>query len=269
MNRHDTIGIDLVAMNVNDLLCSFARPLFFLDYFACGKLNLKIAETVIAGIQKGCEQAGCVLLGGETAEMPGFYKEDEYDLAGFAVGIAEERYLAKRAQIREGDIVFGLPSSGLHSNGFSLVRKIFSKQELIRMGKELLTPTRIYVQDVLPLLTANHSSLTVKGMAHITGGGWLENIPRILPDGLQVEIWKNSWEVPEIFLKIQKEGKVTETEMFRTFNMGIGMILIAEPSSLSLAPHGEESRREGIEKFLKEAKILGRVSKGTKKVVFH
>lgn len=263
LDKHDTVGIDLVAMNVNDLICTGAKPLFFLDYFACGKLNPKIAEAVIRGIQKGCAQAGCVLLGGETAEMPGFYKEGEYDLAGFAIGIVEQTLPLKpdgqNRKISQGDLVLGLPSSGLHSNGFSLVRKIFSKRELRQMGNELLIPTRIYVKEVLPLLRTQDSQLTtaVKGIAHITGGGWIDNIPRILPKGLAVEIQKGSWEIPEIFLKIQKKGKISEQEMFRTFNMGIGMVLIVDSPKF-----------HPIEKKLKGAKILGKVTKGSRAVIF-
>lgn len=252
LNKHDTIGIDLVAMNVNDLICSGAKPLFFLDYFACGKLDLNIAEKVIRGIQNGCKESNCVLLGGETAEMPGFYKKGEYDLAGFAVGIAESNRRFNKKYVYHNDIVIGVPSSGLHSNGFSLVRKIFSKQELVRMGKKLLLPTRIYVKEIMPLLSTG-----IKGIAHITGGGWIENIPRILPEGLQVEIKKNSWTIPEIFNQIQKKSKLSDFEMFRTFNMGIGLVLIIDKVKVS-----------SVLKYLNDAVILGRVAKGDKGVIF-
>lgn len=253
LDVHHTVGIDLVAMNVNDLICAGAQPLFFLDYFACGELNVRTAEKVIQGIQKGCQESGCALLGGETAQMPGFYKKGEYDLAGFAVGIVERQSVMDGKKIREGDCVVGLASSGVHSNGFSLIRKIFSSKELVRMGKELLAPTRIYVRQVLNLLATG----AVKGMAHITGGGWIENIPRVLPQGMQVKIRKKSWEIPEIFFRIQKRAGISEHQMFRTYNMGIGMVLIIDAASVGR-----------VMPLLKNGRLLGHVTKGRSGVVF-
>ncbi len=237
LNKHDTVGIDLVAMNVNDIITCGAKPIFFLDYYACSKLDLKVAEPVIKGINEGCRQADCVLLGGETAEMPGFYQQGEYDLAGFAVGIVEKDKIIDGSKIKPGDIIIGLPSSGLHSNGFSLVRKIFSEKELVKYGKELLTPTRIYVQEVLFALRS--SLFAIKGIAHITGGGFLDNIPRILPKNCQARIYKKTWRVPEVFRLIQKKGKIPEKEMFRVFNMGIGMVIIVDPPSPRLRRAGK------------------------------
>jgi phosphoribosylformylglycinamidine cyclo-ligase len=255
LNRHDTVGIDLVAMNVNDLICTGAQPLFFLDYFACGKLDVDTAEQVIRGIQKGCEQSGCILLGGETAEMPGFYQPGEYDLAGFAVGLVEKKDLIRRNTIRPGDLVLGLPSSGVHSNGYSLVRKVFSEKELIRHGNELITPTKIYVKPILALLKKYINA--VKGIAHITGGGWLENPPRVLPKGLQIEFRKDSWPILPIFQKIQKKGNIAEQEMFRTFNMGIGLMLVVDKKAVSK-----------VQMFLKKSYIIGEIKKGTSVVQF-
>lgn len=258
-NRHDTVGIDLVAMSVNDLVCQGARPLFFLDYFACGKLDVDVAEQVIKGIQNGCRQSGCALLGGETAEMPGFYKEGEYDLAGFALGIVDGKDVVDGSRIRAGDTVIGLHSSGVHSNGFSLVRKIFSEPELRDLGEELLTPTRIYVKEVLSLLGSGRKGVNrpVKGIAHITGGGWFENVPRVLPRGLEVQVRNGSWPVLSIFKRIQEKGQVSREEMFRTFNMGIGMVLIVDSGKV----------RE-IRKILKESYVIGKVRKGRSGVVF-
>ena len=259
LNRHNTVGIDLVAMNVNDLICVGAKPLFFLDYFACGKLDVKIAEQVIYGIQKGCEESNCLLLGGETAEMPGFYSEGEYDLAGFAVGLADGTEILDGKNIKEGDILIGLPSSGAHSNGYSLIRKVFSEKEIVRYGEMLIAPTKIYVNQILSLLLRYNSQKTkaIKGIAHITGGGWHENIPRVFPKGFGAQIKKGSWLVPEIFGRIQKAGKISEREMFRTFNMGIGMVLAVAEEKVSL-----------ILKSLKEAYVLGEIKKGIEGVHF-
>lgn len=259
LEKHDTIGIDLVAMNVNDLLCSGAQPLFFLDYFACGKLKVGIAEKVIRGIQTGCEESECILLGGETAEMPGFYKKGEYDLAGFAVGMVQRRSALDGKKIQPGDFVLGLPSSGVHANGFSLIRKIFSRRELLKFGAELLTPTRIYVKQVLPLLSTLHAQRLplLKGIAHITGGGWIENIPRLLPRGVQVEIKKGSWQVPEIFYRIQKKAQLSSLEMYKTFNMGIGLALVVAPERLAR-----------VSAVLKDGVILGKVTRGRAGVLF-
>ena len=216
--RHDTIGIDLVAMCVNDILTSGARPLFFLDYFATSKLDVDQAEQVLSGVIKGCQEAGCVLLGGETAEMPGFYQPGEYDISGFAVGVVSKKDLIDGSQIKSGDALVGIASKGLHSNGFSLARKVLKE-----LHPELLTPTRIYVQKVHNIL----QRYTIKGMAHITGGGITGNVPRMLPDGLDGRIKKGSWNIPSIFHTVQTH--VEEDEMYRTFNMGVGMVLALDP----------------------------------------
>ena len=230
LDKHDTVGIDLVAMSVNDILVQGAEPLFFLDYFACGKLDVATATDVIKGIAAGCEQAGCALIGGETAEMPGMYPAGEYDLAGFAVGAAEKDKLINGSTIAAGDAVLGLASSGAHSNGYSLIRKIIERSGIDLNsdfhGRPLrdvvLAPTRIYVKPMLALM----EQLPVKGMAHITGGGLLENIPRVLPENLMAVLNKNSWDMPPLFSWMQQEGNVAEKEMHRTFNCGIGMAVI-------------------------------------------
>ncbi len=233
--RHDTIGIDLVAMSVNDLVVQGAEPLFFLDYFACGKLEPEMAAAVVAGISVGCREAGCALIGGETAEMPGVYHGDDYDLAGFAVGAAERGSLLPRADIAEGDAIIGLASSGVHSNGYSLVRKIVEKSGLAwsdpapfaedaSLGDAMLTPTRIYVKSCL---AAIRNTSTVKGLAHITGGGFPDNIPRVLPKGLGARIDLSRISVPPVFKWLADEGGIAQAEMLRTFNCGVGMIVIA------------------------------------------
>jgi phosphoribosylformylglycinamidine cyclo-ligase len=233
MNRHDTIGIDLVGMCVNDILTTGAEPLFFLDYLATGKLNSAIASKVIEGVVKGCEEAGCSLIGGETAEMPGFYHEDEYDVAGFSVGIVEKEKIINGSGIQEGDIIIGLSSNGLHSNGYSLVRKLFFDMEKMgldtyipelgnKLGEELLRPTKIYVKSFMTL----RDNVEIKGMAHITGGGIPGNLPRILPDNMCADIKIGSWPVPPIFQIIEKTGNIADDEMKRIFNMGIGYIII-------------------------------------------
>jgi len=233
MKRHDTVGIDLVAMGVNDIIVSGAEPLFFLDYFATGRLDAKIAADVIKGIAKGCREAGCALVGGETAEMPGFYKDGEYDLAGFVVGIAEKGKIIDGRKIKIGDKIIGIASSGLHSNGYSLARKVIIDKLKLNLksrvkgigksiGDELLTPTKIYVKTV----TALKKEFNIKGIAHITGGGLIKNIPRILPDICKAKIFKDRWQIPSIFQLIQEAGRIEETEMFRTFNCGIGMVII-------------------------------------------
>ncbi|CAA0832290.1 Phosphoribosylformylglycinamidine cyclo-ligase-chloroplastic [Striga hermonthica] len=231
---HDTIGIDLVAMSVNDIVTSGAKPLFFLDYFATSRLDVDLAEKVIKGIVDGCQQSDCVLLGGETAEMPDFYAEGEYDLSGFAVGIVEKDSVIDGKDIGVGDILIGLPSSGVHSNGFSLVRRVLERSGLslkenlpgtnVNLGQALMAPTAIYVEQVLDIISEGG----VKGIAHITGGGFTDNIPRVLPKGLGALIYKNSWTVPPLFKWIQKAGKIEDAEMRRTFNMGIGMVLVME-----------------------------------------
>ncbi|XP_057427367.1 phosphoribosylformylglycinamidine cyclo-ligase, chloroplastic/mitochondrial-like [Lotus japonicus] len=234
---HDTIGIDLVAMSVNDIVTSGAKPLFFLDYFATGHLDVDVAEQVIKGIVDGCKQSDCVLLGGETAEMPGLYKEGEYDLSGCAVGIVKQDSVINGKNIAAGDIIIGLPSSGVHSNGFSLVRSVLAQSGLslkdklpggdITIGEALMAPTAIYVEQVLDLVSKGG----VKGIAHITGGGFTDNIPRVFPEGLGALIYKDSWEVPTVFKWLQEAGKIEDSEMRRTFNMGIGMVLVVSPEA--------------------------------------
>ncbi len=224
INKHDTVGIDLVAMNVNDVLCCGAKPLFFLDYIACGRVKPKVLKEIVKGIAQGCRLAGCSLIGGETAEMPGLYKKDDYDLAGFAVGIVEQEGIIDGSRIRAGDEIIGLASNGLHSNGFSLVRKVFSQSELKKHGRDLLKPTRIYVEPVLKVL----ARFEICGIAHITGGAFFEKMTKILPRGLCFSIDKKSWPVPQIFQMIQKKGKIAHREMFTTFNMGIGMTLVVK-----------------------------------------
>lgn len=238
MNKHDTIGIDCVAMCVNDIAAQGAEPLFFLDYIACGKNNPALLEQVVAGVADGCVQSEAGLIGGETAEMPGMYAEDEYDLAGFAVGVAERSNIVDGSAITTGDVLIGLPSSGVHSNGFSLVRKalfeeagydVNTKLEELdgkTLGEVLLEPTRIYVKALKPLF-AKH---LIKGVAHITGGGFIENIPRMYADGLAAKIDTSSWNVPPIFDVIEKAGNVNHDEMFNVFNMGIGMVLAVDES---------------------------------------
>ncbi len=234
MDKHDTIGIDLVAMSVNDVIVQGAEPLFFLDYISTGKIELEKSVQIIDGIVQGCKQAGCTLLGGETAEMPGFYQSGEYDLAGFCVGVVEQDKLIDGSNISINDRVIGLASSGLHSNGFSLARKVLLEKgklsihdsipELERtVGMELLEPTRIYVKSLLNIF----KSFNIKGLVHVTGGGFYDNIPRIIPNVCRCVITSNSWEIPPIFSVIQNIGHVEEKEMFRVFNMGIGMMLLA------------------------------------------
>lgn len=224
MKKYDTVGIDCVAMCVNDILCHGAKPLFFLDYLACGKLEAEVAESLVKGVSNGCIQAGCALIGGETAEMPGFYRDGEYDIAGFSVGIVEKDKIIDGGNIEEGDILIGIKSSGIHSNGYSLVRKLITDLNMDFKGKTigevLLTPTKIYVKPILKLL----ESFDIKGMAHITGGGFYENIPRMFKNNFTAVINKNSFETPEIFKYIMSLG-ITEEHMFNTFNMGIGFVL--------------------------------------------
>ncbi len=239
LNKHDTVGIDLVAMSVNDILVQGAEPLFFLDYFACGKLEVGTAAQVIKGIAQGCEQSGCALVGGETAEMPGMYPAGEYDLAGFAVGCVDKESLITGKTISTGDVVLGLASSGAHSNGYSLIRKLIAKSGIDMdadfHGKPfkdvVMAPTRIYVKSLLKLIEA----IPVKGMAHITGGGITENVPRVLPEGLTAEIKKGSWDMPALFTWLQAQGNVAESEMHKTFNCGIGMVVIVAKEQASAA----------------------------------
>lgn len=226
--KHDKVGIDLVAMNVNDVLCTGAKPLFFLDYIACGSLDKRIYKNVIKGIVEGCRQAGCALIGGETAEMPGMYKGKDYDLAGFTVGVVESDKLVDGSNIRYGDVVIGLSSSGIHSNGYSLVRKVLSPTEQKKYAKVLMEPTRIYVKQVLPLL----EKFNVHGMAHITGGAFYEKLTKVLPKGLCFSIRKNSWRIPRIFQLIRDKGQVPEHDMYKTFNMGIGFAIVVSPKDV-------------------------------------
>lgn len=269
LDRHDTIGIDCVAMCVNDVICAGAKPLFFLDYIACGKnVPEKIAE-IVSGVAAGCRESGCALIGGETAEHPGMMPEDEYDLAGFTVGLVDEKDILDKESVQEGDVLIGLASSGVHSNGFSLVRKVFditTKESLERkpeelggktLGETLLTPTRLYVKPVLNLLKQVH----VRSIAHITGGGFYENMPRAFGEGLDACIRRGSWNIPPIFSLIQKEGGISEHDMYNTFNMGIGMMAVTakEDAEKALAVLKEN----GI-----EASVIGKMVKGDHTVVF-
>jgi phosphoribosylformylglycinamidine cyclo-ligase len=245
LDKHDTVGIDCVAMCVNDIICAGAKPLYFLDYIACGKNIPKKIEAIVAGVAEGCVQSGCVLVGGETAEMPGFYAEDEYDLAGFSSGVVDKSRMLDANSIRAGDALIALPSSGLHSNGFSLVRKVFEldtdaakktladyKSVLGRsLGEELITPTKIYVKPVLNLLKKS----LVLGCSHITGGGFYENIPRCLPLGLCARVNKASVKTPAIFNLIAERGRIAERDMFNTFNMGVGMVIVTRDSDAALS----------------------------------
>src|SRR3954465_128743 len=232
LRRHHTVGIDLVAMSVNDVLVQGAEPLFFLDYFACGKLDTKVAADVVKGIAEGCELAGCSLIGGETAEMPGMYPEGEYDLAGFCVGVVEKSRIIDGRSIVPGDVVLGLASSGPHSNGYSLVRRIIGTEHLSSdLYDSLMEPTRIYVKPILKLA----ATAPVKGLAHITGGGLVGNGPRVLPQGTRAVLDKKKWPRPEIFSWLQRTGNVSEEEMFRVFNCGIGMVIIVAPDQAQMA----------------------------------
>jgi phosphoribosylformylglycinamidine cyclo-ligase len=253
LNKHDTVGEDLVAMSVNDILVQGAEPIFFLDYFACGKLDVAVATDVVRGIAHGCELAGCALIGGETAEMPSMYPTGEYDLAGFAVGLVEKEAIITGRSICAGDVVLGLQSSGAHSNGYSLIRKIIERSgvdlhhpENHQLALDLIAPTRIYVKPLLALVRSG----MVKGMAHITGGGLTENIPRVLPQGVTAELKRGSWEAPPVFAWLQKMGNVDDAEMARTFNCGIGMVVIvadadADRAKAQLEAAGERVFRVG------------------------
>ena len=239
MDKHDTIGIDCVAMCVNDVACAGGEPLFFLDYIACGKNYPEKIATIVQGVAEGCKQAGAALVGGETAEHPGLMPEDEYELAGFAVGVVDEKDLITGANIKAGDVLVGIASSGVHSNGFSLVRKVFEMtaeslntyyDELGKtLGEALLAPTRIYVK---ALKSVKESGVTIHGCSHITGGGFQENIPRMLPDGIHAMVEKNSYEVPAIFKLLQKTGNIEEEMMYNTYNMGLGMVLAVDPADV-------------------------------------
>ena len=254
LDRHDTVGIDLVAMSVNDILTQGAEPLFFLDYLACGKLDVTVATEVVKGIARGCELAGCALIGGETAEMPGMYAEGEYDLAGFALGVVEKSAIVDGRDIAPGDVVLGLASSGAHSNGYSLIREILerSRPDLHAdfhgkpLGDVLLEPTRIYVKPLFVLMR----EMRVKGMAHITGGGLVENVPRMLSESVKAVIDRSSWKMPPLFQWLQREGGVADGEMLRVFNCGIGMVVVvaaerADAAMKFLAAQGETVYRIG------------------------
>ena len=267
LDKHDTVGIDCVAMCVNDVLCCGAKPLFFLDYIACGKNVPERIEAIVKGVSEGCVQSGAALIGGETAEMPGFYPEDEYDLAGFCVGVVDREKILDNRTMRPGDVVLALPSSGVHSNGFSLVRKVFDVEHADlktpleslggqSLGEALLSPTRIYVKPVLKLM----EEVDVKGVAHITGGGFYENIPRSIPDGLCAKIEKAAVKTPPIFALIQKAGDIPARDMFNTFNMGVGMSVVVskEDADTALAV----LRAEG-----EDAYILGEITEGEDKVM--
>ncbi len=252
LEKHDTIGIDAVAMCVNDIVCQGAKPLFFLDYYACGRLYPEAEAEVVKGIAEGCRQAGCALIGGETAEMPGFYPDGEYDLAGFAVGIVDKKKVINGKSIKEEDVLIGIKSTGVHSNGYSLVRKLFGDEDRAaleqydeRLGataaEVLLKPTKIYVKSILALI----EKVEVKGIAHITGGGFIENIPRILPEGIAAEIDTKSYEVPPVFKVMQEKAGITDEQIYNTFNMGIGMVVCVSPDKVdaamaSLKETGEE-----------------------------
>jgi len=266
MDKHDTVGIDCVAMCVNDVACSGAEPLFFLDYIACGKNEPEKIAAIVKGVAEGCRQAGCALIGGETAEMPGFYPVDEYDLAGFCVGIIDQKDIIDGSGVRPGDTLLGIASSGIHSNGYSLVRKVFRmhKDTLntyyeslgATLGEVLLTPTKIYVKALRQLKLGG---LTVKACSHITGGGFYENIPRMLPDGIQARINKKSYEIPAIFEMLRKDGNIEEKVMYNTFNMGIGMVIAIDPSEADKAISILESAGE-------KAYIIGELQQGEKGV---
>lgn len=254
-NKHDTVGIDAVAMNVNDILCVGAQPLFFLDYISFSKLKPGVLEDIVKGITTGCIKSGCSLIGGETAQMPDMYRPGEYDIAGFCVGVVDRDKVIDGSKILSGDVVIGLESSGIHSNGYSLVRKVLSKNELQKLNKVLLTPTRIYVKEVLALL----KKYKINGISHITGGAFYDKIARILPSNVNVKIFKDSWPVPKIFHFIQNKGNIEDKEIYHTLNMGIGMVLIVSPNEV-----------KGIQAELARVKlkswIIGQVIKGNKKV---
>jgi phosphoribosylformylglycinamidine cyclo-ligase len=249
-NRHDTVGQDLVAMSVNDILVQGAEPLFFLDYFGCGKLSVDTAATVVGGIAQGCVLAGCALIGGETAEMPGMYPEGEYDLAGFAVGAVEKSAMIDGRSIQAGDVILGLASSGAHSNGYSLIRKIIDRAGAKAnddfygqsMTDVVMAPTRIYVKSMLALI----AKIKVKGMAHITGGGLVENVPRVLPENTQAVLHRDAWQLPQLFQWLQKNGGVEDAEMHRVFNCGIGMVVILSASDAKAAKAQLESTGETV-----------------------
>lgn len=261
-DKHDTIGVDAVAMCVNDIVCQGAKPLFFLDYFATGALSPEKVAAVVSGVAEGCRQSGAALIGGETAEMPGFYPHGDYDVAGFAVGVVEKSKIINGSNIKEGDILVGIKSSGIHSNGYSLVRKLWG-EDVSALGKfdaelgakpidVLLTPTKIYVKSILALV----EKVNVKGIAHITGGGFIENIPRIFPAGLGCEIDKNSYEVPAVFKIMQKRAGISDEQIYNTFNMGIGMVVCVDKKDVEKTVSQLESTGESCA-------VIGKIVKGT------
>lgn len=267
MDKHDTVGIDCVAMCVNDIICSGAKPLFFLDYIACGKNYPERIADIVKGVCEGCVQAGAALIGGETAEMPGFYPVDEYDLAGYCTGVVDKNAIIDNKTMQEGDVIIALPSSGVHSNGFSLVRKVLDVENIDikapveelggkSIGETLLTPTKIYVKPILKLL----EEVKVKGISHITGGGFYENIPRSIPDGLGAEIQRKSVNILPIFNLIAKEGGICERDMFNTFNMGVGMSVVVSASDVDKALEILKSSGE-------DAYVIGKIIKSEEKIV--
>ena len=267
MDKHDTIGLDAVAMCVNDIACAGGEPLFFLDYIACGKNYPEKIASIVKGVSEGCIQAGCALIGGETAEHPGLMPEEEYDVAGFAVGVVDRKDLITGANIKAGDALIGIASSGIHSNGFSLVRKVFNvnKENLYRyidslgmtLGEALITPTRIYVK---ALKSVKDAGITVKGCSHITGGGFYENIPRMLPDGIGAKIKGDAYDVPAIFKLLQKTGSITDQMMYNTFNMGIGMVLCVDPADV-------DKTIEALQAAGERAYLIGECVQGAKEAV--
>ncbi len=267
MNKHDTIGIDCVAMCVNDIACAGGEPLYFLDYIACGKNEPEKIAQIVKGVAEGCKMSNAALIGGETAEMPGFYPVDEYDLAGFAVGIVDEAKLITGADIQDGDALIGIASSGVHSNGFSLVRKVFTmKEEYLNryfdglgcsLGTALLAPTKIYVK---ALRSVREAGVTIKGCSHITGGGFYENIPRMLPDGIFAEVKKGSYVIPPIFEMLQKDGNIAEDMMYNTYNMGLGMVLAVKKEDVDAAISAIDASGE-------KAYVIGTAKSGKKGVV--
>jgi len=266
LDKHDTIGIDCVAMCVNDIACAGAEPLFFLDYIACGKNEPERIATIVKGVAEGCKQANAALIGGETAEMPGFYPVDEYDLAGFAVGIVDQKQLITGANLKQGDTLIGIASSGIHSNGYSLVRKVFRMQREIldtyyeslssTLGETLLTPTKIYVKALQNLKKGN---VTIKACSHITGGGFYENIPRMLPEGIHAMVMKNSYDIPPIFGMLSKDGDIEEKVMYNTYNMGLGMMIAVDSKDADKAV-------QLINETGERAFIVGELNSGTKGV---
>ncbi len=266
LDKHDTIGVDCVAMCVNDIACAGGEPLFFLDYIACGKNEPEKIATIVSGVADGCKQSGAALIGGETAEMPGFYQEDEYDLAGFAVGVVDEKDLITGKELKDGDVLIGMASSGVHSNGFSLVRKVFDmKEEALKreydllgcsLGEALLAPTKIYVK---ALRAIKEAGVKIKACSHITGGGFYENIPRMLCDGMHAVVKKDSYPIPPIFKMLAIDGDIEETMMYNTFNMGLGMILAVEKEHV-------DKTLEAIQAAGEDGYVVGHIEAGDKGV---